>query len=201
MFLLYIELEPEQRVIPKITFKRSHNSNVIKKSEVRCFQEAQALVMAMQERAEECQTILEQQVVQMIEDKEKALNEYVEESYNNVIENWVEWQNDWFENAESKLVDLLSAQQRQLNELKEELKISVIKAVKERLVKLNQSEHLISHLIEVLHAEVDDESKNLSVEKITQEDGVTLTIENEDSIVSINTASLITELRLSLDQL
>ena len=80
---MYIELEPEQRVIPKITFKRSHNSNVIKKSEVRCFQEAQALVMAMQERADECQSILEQQVIQMIEDKEKALNEYVEESYNN----------------------------------------------------------------------------------------------------------------------
>ncbi|WP_240314424.1 hypothetical protein [Vibrio tetraodonis] len=201
MFLLYIELEPEQRVIPKITFKRSHNSNVIKKSEVRCFQEAQALVMAMQERADECQYILEQQVIQMIEDKEKALNEYVEESYNNVIENWVEWQNDWFDNAESKLGDLLKAQQKQLDELKEELKESVITAVKERLVKLNQSEHLIGHLVEVLHAEVDDEARNLSVEKTIEENGVTLTIENEDSIVSINTASLITELRSSLDQL
>lgn len=198
---MYIELEPEQRVIPKITFKRSHNSNVIKKSEVRCFQEAQALVMAMQERADECQYILEQQVIQMIEDKEKALNEYVEESYNNVIENWVEWQNDWFDNAESKLGDLLKAQQKQLDELKEELKESVITAVKERLVKLNQSEHLIGHLVEVLHAEVDDEARNLSVEKTIEENGVTLTIENEDSIVSINTASLITELRSSLDQL
>ena len=198
---MYIELEPEQRVIPKITFKRNHNSNVIKKSEVRCFQEAQALVMAMQERADECQTILEQQVIQMIEDKEKALNEYVEESYNNVIENWVEWQNDWFDNAELKLGDLLKAQQKQLDELKEELKESVITAVKERLVKLNQSEHLIGHLVEVLHAEVDDEARNLSVEKTIEENGVTLTIENEDSIVSINTASLITELRSSLDQL
>ena len=188
-------------MIPKITFKRSHNSNVIKKSEVRCFQEAQALVMAMQERADECQYILEQQVIQMIEDKEKALNEYVEESYNNVIENWVEWQNDWFDNAESKLGDLLKAQQKQLDELKEELKESVITAVKERLVKLNQSEHLIGHLVEVLHAEVDDEARNLSVEKTIEENGVTLTIENEDSIVSINTASLITELRSSLDQL
>ncbi|GLT17470.1 hypothetical protein GCM10007938_12470 [Vibrio zhanjiangensis] len=198
---MYIELEPEQRVIPKITFKRSRNSNIIKKSDVRCFQEAQALVMAMQEHADECQSILEQQVIQMIEDKEKALNEYVEESYNNVIENWVEWQNDWFDNAESKLAELLSAQQKQLNELKEELKESVITAVKARLVKLNQSEHLISHLIEVLHAEVEDEAKNLSVEKTIEEDGVTLTIENEDSIVSINTASLIAELRSSLDQL
>ena len=198
---MYIELEPEQRVIPKITFKRSHNSNVIKKSEVRCFQEAQALVMAMQERADECQSILEQQVIQMIEDKEKALNEYVEESYNNVIENWVEWQNDWFDNAESKLGDLLNAQQKQLDELKEELKASMVRAVKERLVKLNQSEHLIGHLIEVLHEEVGDEARNLSVDKTVEDNSVTLSIENEDSIVSINTASLITELRASLDQL
>ena len=84
--------------------------------------------MAMQERADECQSILEQQVIQMIEDKEKALNEYVEESYNNVIENWVEWQNDWFDNAESKLGDLLNAQQKQLDELKEELKASMVRS-------------------------------------------------------------------------
>ena len=69
------------------------------------------------------------------------------------------------------------------------------------MVKLNQSEHLIGHLIEVLHEEVGDLEANLSVDKTVEDNSVTLTIENEDSIVSINTASLITELRASLDQL
>ncbi|MFW7525779.1 hypothetical protein ACODM8_16805 [Vibrio ostreicida] len=197
---MYIEIEPEERAIPQIIVKRDRSSNVIKKSELRCFHETQALLMAMEERVAEYQGILEQQVMQMIEDKEQSLNDHVERAYNDVVDSWMSQQNQWFEHAQSELNELLNTQQSNLNGLKQELKETIATAVTSRLTKLNQSEHLISHLVEVLHAEMDDEAKVLKVEKTHQADGITLTIENEDSIVSIDTATLIAELRASLEQ-
>ncbi|MEZ8699060.1 hypothetical protein AB6D84_18180 [Vibrio lentus] len=198
---MYIEIEPEQRVIPQITLKRRRSSNVIKKSEVRLFHEAQALLMAIEEQTQEHQKILEKQVLRMIEDKEQALNEYVEKAYDKVIESWLRQQSEWFEHAQHQLAELLNDQQNNFNQVKQELKRSIASSVNSRLTKLNQSDHLIGHLVELLHAEIDDEARNLSVKKVTQEDGVVLTIENEDSIISINTVSLINELRAGLDQL
>ncbi|MBD1566201.1 hypothetical protein [Vibrio sp. S12_S33] len=198
---MYIEIDPEQRVIPQITLKRERSSNVIKKSEVRLFHEAQALLMAIEEQTQEHQKILEKQVLRMIEDKEQALNEYVEKAYDKVMESWLRQQSEWFEHAQHQLAELLNDQQNNFNQVKQELKRSIATSVSSRLTKLNQSDHLIGHLVELLHSEIDDEARNLSVKKITQGDGVVLTIENEDSIISINTISLVNELRAGLDQL
>ncbi|GEM77454.1 hypothetical protein [Vibrio sagamiensis] len=200
---MYIEIESEEKSIPQITFKRerARSSNIIKKSEIQIFHEAKALLLALEDQVQEYQDILEQQVVQMIEDKESALNEYVEKAYDTVMETWIVQQDEWFERAQYQLSELLSEQENYLKQVKDELKLSVANAVTSRLTKLNQSEHLIGHLIEVLHSEIDDEAKKLSVEQQVQDDGVILTIENEDTIISVNTSSIIAELRASLKQL
>ncbi|AYV25080.1 hypothetical protein L1D61_25460 [Vibrio mediterranei] len=196
---MYIEIESEQRTVPQIMLRRRRSSNVIKKSEIRFFCQAQTLLKEMEERADEYQDILEQQVLLMIEDKELVLNEYIEKAYDTIIESKISQQEDWFKYAQDQLTELLYEQQNYLNQIKQDLKGSMAVAVKSRLTKLNHSDHLIDHLIEVLHAEIDDEARNLSVKKVDQDDGVVLTIENEDSIISINTASLIEELRVALD--
>ncbi|AUI86426.1 hypothetical protein BS333_08510 [Vibrio azureus] len=200
---MYIAIESEEKSIPKITFKRERDrsSNVIKKSEIQVFHEAKALLLALEDQVQEYQEILEQQVVQMIEDKESALNEYVEKAYDTVMETWISQQDEWFERAQYQFSELLNEQENYLKQVKDELKLSVANAVNSRLTKLNQSEHLIGHLIEVLHSEIDDEAKKLSVEQHVQDDGVILTIEDEDSIISVNTSSIIAELRASLEQL
>ena len=199
---MYIAIESEEKSIPKITFKRERDrsSNVIKKSEIQVFHEAKALLLALEDQVQEYQEILEQQVVQMIEDKESALNEYVEKAYDTVMETWISQQDEWFERAQYQLSELLNEQENYLKQVKDELKLSVANAVNSRLTKLNQSEHLIGHLVEVLHSEIDDEAKKLSVEQYVQDDGVILTIEDEDSIISVNTSSIIAELRASLEQ-
>ncbi|MEI8671607.1 hypothetical protein P4S52_06165 [Vibrio sp. SA48] len=119
---MYIEIDPEQRVIPQITLKRERSSNVIKKSEVRLFHEAQALLMAIEEQTQEHQKILEKQVLRMIEDKEQALNEYVEKAYDKVMESWLRQQSEWFEHAQHQLAELLNDQQNNFNQVKQELK-------------------------------------------------------------------------------
>ena len=195
---LYIEIEPAEKRIPQISLKRHRDSNVIKKAELRIYHEARALLMAMEERVSEYQAVVEQQVIQMIEDKEQSLNDHINEAYQSVIDGWFVQQKHWLDTAEERLEHLLAEQEESLALLKDEIKHSIISAIQSRLTKLSQSDNLICHLIEVLHGEVEDEMKSLKVEQVRDNHGVTLTIENQDSIISINTAELVNELHTGL---
>ncbi len=195
---LYIEIEPAEKRIPQISLKRNRDSNVIKKAELRIYHEARALLMAMEERVSEYQAIVEQQVVQMIQDKEQSLNSHINEASQSVIDGWFVQQKHWLDTAEERLEHLLAEQEESLALLKDEIKHSIISAIQSRLTKLSQSDNLICHLIEVLHGEVEDEMKLLKVEQVRDNHGVTLTIENQDSIISINTAELVNELHTGL---
>ncbi|CAB1261413.1 Uncharacterised protein [Vibrio cholerae] len=195
---MYIEIEPAEKHIPQISLKRHRDSNVIKKAELRIYHEARALLMAMEERVSEYQAIVEQQVTQMIEDKEQSLNDHINNAYQSVIDGWFVQQKHWLDTAEERLEHLLAEQEESLALLKDEIKHSIISAIQSRLTKLSQSDNLICHLIEVLHGEVEDEMKSLKVEQVRDNHGVTLSIENQDSIISINTAELINELHIAL---
>lgn len=195
---MYIEIEPAEKRIPQISLKRHRDSNVIKKAELRIYHEARALLMAMEERVSEYQAVVEQQVIQMIEDKEQSLNDHINEAYQSVIDGWFVQQKHWLDTAEERLEHLLAEQEESLALLKDEIKHSIISAIQSRLTKLSQSDNLICHLIEVLHGEVEDEMKSLKVEQVRDNHGVTLTIENQDSIISINTAELVNELHTGL---
>lgn len=195
---LYIEIEPAEKRIPQISLKRHRDSNVIKKAELRTYHEARALLMAMEERVSEYQAIVEQQVTQMIEDKEQSLNDHINKAYQSVIDGWFVQQKHWLDTAEERLEHLLAEQEESLALLKDEIKHSIISAIQSRLTKLSQSDNLICHLIQVLHGEVEDEMKSLKVEQVRDNHGVTLSIENQDSIISINTAELINELHTAL---
>ncbi|HDI3224142.1 TPA: hypothetical protein PMB70_003085 [Vibrio cholerae] len=195
---MYIEIEPAEKRIPQISLKRHRDSNVIKKAELRIYHEARALLMAMEERVSEYQAIVEQQVVQMIQDKEQSLNSHINEASQSVIDGWFVQQKHWLETAEERLEHLLAEQEESFALLKDEIKHSIISAIQSRLTKLSQSDNLICHLIEVLHGEVEDEMKSLKVEQVRDNHGVTLTIENQDSIISINTAELVNELHTGL---
>ncbi|ASU22422.1 hypothetical protein CCZ37_07375 [Vibrio qinghaiensis] len=198
---MYIEIEPAEKGIPQITFKRNRNSNVIKKAELHIYHEARALLMAMEDRQSEYQAIVEQQVIEMIEDKERSLNSHINETYQAVVDQWIAQQKHWLDTAEERLESLLLEQEKNLVFLKDEIKHSIISAIQSRLTKFSQSDNLICHLTEVLHGEVEDEMKALKVELVRDNNGVTLTIENQDSIVSINTAELVNELYIGLGQI
>lgn len=201
---MYIEIEPKEKQIPQlaqVAFKRQRESNVIKKSELRIYHTAKALLMALESRLDEYQVQLERQLEQMIEDKEQALNTAIDEAYQFAIDSWSVQQQQWLNMAEQRLEKLLVEQEEMLILLKEDIKHAIISAIQSRLTKISQSDNLICHLIEVLHAEVDDEMKQFSVEQSRDSNGITLTIENQDSVLSINTGELVEELYQGLASL
>ncbi|EJG1451095.1 hypothetical protein CR445_RS21925, partial [Vibrio parahaemolyticus] len=110
-------------------------------------------------------------------------------------------QMDWFFSAEQILSEKLIGIERMVSEIKNELKTQIALAVSSRLTKLSQSENLINHLIDVLHAELEDEAKTLKIQRQEMADGVALTIENSDSVVSINTQKIVEELRGVLESI
>ncbi|MBS0044805.1 hypothetical protein KFE26_21290 [Shewanella sp. M16] len=196
---MYIEINSSHRLLPQIAFKKERNSNVIKKSDLLIYSEAKALLSALEERVEQYQQMLEGQVVQLIEDKEQALNLHVNTLYNERAEELQANQERWFDEANQHLVDLVEEQYQSLSQLKDELKNRITEAVKLRLTQLSLNESLIGHLVELLHAEIDDEAKALSVEQTYVNGFAVLTIENEDKVISIETQSLIEALGYSLE--
>ncbi|WP_254053129.1 hypothetical protein [Shewanella sp. WE21] len=157
------------------------------------------LLSALEERVEQYQQMLEEQVVQLIVDKEQALNLHVNDLYNEIAEELQTNQQHWFDKANQGLVDLVEEQYQSLSLLKDELKNRITENVKLRLTQLSLNESLISHLVELLHAEIDDEAKNLSVVHSYVNGFAVLTIENEDKVISIETQSIIEALSDSLD--
>ncbi|AMG31615.2 hypothetical protein AL542_15600 [Grimontia hollisae] len=199
MSSLYIELDASQKAIPRVGFVRSRQSNLIKRSEIATYQESKALIMALEEKVKEYQALLEEQVLVMLEEKEQLLNNAIEEEYLKLSDAWQEQQIEWFNVAEKELARHLREQEEAVSEIKRELKHQIASEIQARLTKLTHSEKLISHLVEVLHSEMDDVCKELQVETKQQEDGVILTIENEDRIITIDSKTIVEELKRGLD--
>lgn len=198
-YVLYIEINSLHRLVPQIAFKKERHSNVIKKSDLLIYNEAEALLSALEERVEQYQQMLEEQVVQLIEDKEQALNLHANNLYNEIEEEFHVNQDRWFDEANQQLVDIVEEQQRSLSLLKDELKNRLAETVKLRLTELSLNEYLIEHLVDLLHAEIDDPARNLSVEHTHVNGFSVLTIENDDKVISIETQSIIEALRTSLE--
>ncbi|STO45228.1 hypothetical protein [Grimontia hollisae] len=196
---MYIELDASQKAIPRVGFVRSRQSNLIKRSEIATYQESKALIMALEEKVKEYQALLEEQVLVMLEEKEQLLNNAIEEEYLKLSDAWQEQQIEWFNVAEKELARHLREQEEAVSEIKRELKHQIASEIQARLTKLTHSEKLISHLVEVLHSEMDDVCKELQVETKQQEDGVILTIENEDRIITIDSKTIVEELKRGLD--
>lgn len=198
---MYIEIESAQRAIPQISLKRDRRSNVVKKSELHLYQQAQSLLDNLKGRVDEYQSILEQEVLQLIEEKEQALNAHIALVFNETLESWNAKQSQWLTEAEDKLSALLTEQSHILQALKGELKCSMVGAIQSRLASFSQDETLIQYLVDARHSEIDDVSNGLKVDKVTSETGVTLSIENDERLICINTFELIEKLRKSLDTL
>ncbi|PIW61467.1 MAG: hypothetical protein COW15_07850 [Shewanella sp. CG12_big_fil_rev_8_21_14_0_65_47_15] len=196
---MYIEINSSHRLLPQIAFKKERHSNVIKKADLLIYSEAKALLAALEARVEQYQQMLEEQVVQLIEDKEQALNLHVTTLYNEIEAELQADQAHWFDEANQQLVDLVEEQYQGLSQLKEELKHRIAQAVTLRLTDLSMNETLIEHLVALLHAEIDDEAKSLAVERTYVDGFAVLTIENDDKVISIETQSIIEALRASLE--
>ncbi|EGQ8296961.1 hypothetical protein GTW31_23285 [Vibrio parahaemolyticus] len=198
---LYIELDASQKAIPKVGFVRPRHSNLIKRSELATYQNSKVLIMALEEKVKEYQNLLEEQVLMMLEEKEQLLNQVIVDEYQKVSEAWKEQQIEWFKVAEHELSRHLKEQEEAILDVKRELKHQIALEVQARLTKLTQSEKLISHLVEVLHSEMDDACKVLQVETEQHEDGVTLSIEDDDRVISIDSKAIIEELKRGLDSI
>ncbi|MGW7678698.1 hypothetical protein [Shewanella sp. S23-S33] len=198
---MYIEINSPHRLLPQIAFKKDRHSNVIKKSELLIYSDAKALLATLEDRVEQYQHMLEEQVVQLIEEKELALNLHVTTLSNEKAEELQADQARWFDEANQRLVDLLEEQYQGLIQLKVELKQRIAAAVTLRLTELSMNETLIAHLVELLHAEIDDEGKNLVVERAYVDGFAVLTIENEDNVISIETEAIVEALRSSLESI
>ncbi|TXY44742.1 hypothetical protein FXE78_17475 [Vibrio mimicus] len=198
---LYIELDASQKAIPKVGFVRPRHSNLIKRSELATYQNSKVLIMALEEKVKEYQNLLEEQVLMMLEEKEQLLNQVIVDKYQKVSEAWKEQQIEWFKVAEHELSRHLKEQEEAILDVKRELKHQIALEVQARLTKLTQSEKLISHLVEVLHSEMDDACKVLQVETEQREDGVTLSIEDDDRVISIDSKTIIEELKRGLDSI
>ncbi|ENM5760098.1 hypothetical protein ACQ902_003834 [Vibrio mimicus] len=198
---MYIELDASQKAIPKVGFVRPRHSNLIKRSELATYQNSKVLIMALEEKVKEYQNLLEEQVLMMLEEKEQLLNQVIVDKYQKVSEAWKEQQIEWFKVAEHELSRHLKEQEEAILDVKRELKHQIALEVQARLTKLTQSEKLISHLVEVLHSEMDDACKVLQVETEQREDGVTLSIEDDDRVISIDSKTIIEELKRGLDSI
>lgn len=198
---MYIEIESSQRSIPCISFKRDCDSNVIKKSELRLYKQAQTLLDRVKGRVGDYQSILEQEVIRLFDEKEKSLNTYMEKVFKDSLERWNSEKKQWLADAEEKLSALLIEQSQSILAIKDELKRAVVMVVQSKLGDISRNETLIQHLVEVLHMQIDDASRCLKVDSHLSETGVTLFIEDDERCITIDTSDLIAQLRMSLDKI
>ncbi|WP_246585520.1 hypothetical protein [Yersinia kristensenii] len=155
--------------------------------------------MAIEGQVHKYQKIIEQQTIQMIEDKEAQLNaqvKYLQESY---IHQLATSKQEWFEKADIQLESSIDAQEVRINEVIDDVRNRAEISICKKLLSMNQSENLIGYLTDALHAELNDVKRSLVVVKSYDDEGVTLTIENEDGMVTVNTQELLLELKSCLD--
>lgn len=198
---MYIEIDSELGAIPQISFKRDRASNVIKQSEFYLYEDAKTLLDSLRERVCEYQSILEHEVLLLIKEKEQALNVHINQLCSEKLESLETKQKQWFTEAEKQLSAVLTEQSQSLQALKSELKSSVVIALKSELMQLNQNEMLIQYLVEILHTQIDDVDHRLKVDTTSSDTGVSLSIEDDEQLICINTSDLVEKLKKSLDVL
>ncbi|EJN2405996.1 hypothetical protein NPL76_004746, partial [Vibrio parahaemolyticus] len=59
------------------------------------YQESRALLMAMEDKVTEYQRLLENQILELIEEKERELNKSISKEYKKIADEWVEQQMEW----------------------------------------------------------------------------------------------------------
>lgn len=198
---MYLVLDVKNKSVPQIGFKKKDDSNLIKKEEIIIFEDAKSLLSGLQTMVFQYQRTLEQQVEEMIQKKEEELNEHLE---NLCREQKILYQNNnakLVEKAEQAVMSLIQSQEEYFYNFWRDLKRSTILAIQARLNRFCTQEKLINYLIELLHSELEDEEKKLKVERSSDEQGVSLIIENDDQIASINTKTLIQMLQDILGEL
>ncbi|EMA4781819.1 hypothetical protein U3C50_001533 [Providencia rettgeri] len=197
---MFIEIDSSYTLTPKLIFKGSDNG-VVKKSQIRKYSDAKALLVSIENRVEEYQYILENKTNQLIKEKQNELNKHIEELKSLAEQQITSSQKEWFSKAEQQLELLLSHQKDRFNNVISEVKCKVEKAVRNRLVRMNQSDSLIKYVIEVMHNEINDTKKILQVVHSKSAQGTLLTIENDDCIITINTQELISELKNCIENM
>lgn len=198
---MYIKIEPVQCVVPQISFKRDRTSNVIKQSELRLYQDAQALLDDLKGQVDEYQRVIELQSLRLIDEKEQELNCHIKKVFDEKVESWEAEQSQWLAAAENKLSECLTEQKQYLCGLKKELKCAVVEMVKSKLSSITQDETLIRYLVDVLHTEIDDTSRSLKVDTTVTDSEVMLSIEDDERVICISTTELIMQLKKGLDAL
>ncbi|AWS50754.1 hypothetical protein [Providencia rettgeri] len=197
---MFIEIDSSYTLTPKLIFKGSEGG-VIKKSQIRKYSDAKALLLSIENRVEEYQNILENKVNKLIKERQNELNKHVDELNSLAEQQVASSQKEWFSKAEQQLDLLLSNQEDRFNNMISEVKCKVEKAVRNRLIRMNQSDSLIKYVIEVMHNEINDTEKMLQVVHSKSAQGTLLTIENDDCIITINTQELISELKSCIENI
>lgn len=197
---MFIEIDSSHKLTPQLIFK-GDETGIIKKSQVKRYSDAKALLTAVENRVQEYQNVLELKTNQLIEVKQNELEEHIKQLKISAEQQVIASQQTWFDNAEEQLKALLSSQEEKLIDAVTKVKINTEKAVRERLIKMSQSDSLIKYLIDALHNEINDIEKSLNVVQSHSEQGTLLTIENDECIISINTQELMAELKNCIESI
>lgn len=197
---MFIEIDSSYKLTPQLIFK-GDETGIIKKSQIRRYSDANALLKAIENRVQEYQDMIELKTNQLIEEKQNELDEHVKQLKFIAEQEVIESQQVWIDKAEQQLVVLLSSQEKKLNDAVTGVKRKTEQAVRDRLIKMNQSDSLIKYLIDALHNEINDLEKSLEVVQAHSDQGTLLTIENDECVISINTQELMAELKNCIENI
>lgn len=197
---MFIEIDSSYKLTPQLIFK-GDETGIIKKSQIKRYSDANALLKAIENRVQEYQDMIELKTNQLIEEKQNELDEHVNQLKFLADQQITESQQIWFDKAEQQLTVLLSSQEKKLNDAVTGVKRKTEQAVRNRLIKMNQSDSLIKYLIDALHNEINDIEKSLEIVQSHSDQGTLLTIENDQCIISINTQELMIELKNCIENI
>ncbi len=191
---MFIEIESSYKLTPQLIFRGS-KIGIVKKSQIKTYSDAKALLSSIECRVEEFQHILKSETERLLEEKQNELNRHIEQLKLAAEQQMVASQNSWFEQAEEKLTLLLLSQEEKLANAVLDVKRKVEKAIHDKLAMMHKSDGLIQYLVNALHNEIDDIEKKLNVVQVSNDHGTSLTIENDDCVITVNTQELTTELK------
>lgn len=198
---MYIFIDSSKKSIPKISFKKTSDSNVIKKNEFVHYIKAKELLDLVESQIPQYQSVLEEQVLKLLHDKEQEINDYLSEVAGEHDISFKEEKKHWFDEAQKELNIHMAKQAEELKLIKNQIKKNILMSVENQLNKFTQSPALIAHLMEVLHAEINDYDKKLEVHTEHLDDDVILTIENDDRSVTVHSKTVIDQLKGILGKL
>ncbi|EKT64615.1 hypothetical protein [Providencia burhodogranariea] len=197
---MFIEIDSSYKLTPQLVFK-GDETGIVKKSQIKRYSDANALLIAIENRVQEYQKMIEDNTKKLIEAKQNELNEHIKQLKISAEQQITASKKKWFENADKQLKILLASQEKKLNDAVTDVKRQTEQAVRNRLIKMNQSDSLIKYLIDALHNEINDLEKSLEVVQSHSEQGTLLTIENDECIISINTQELMIELKNCIENI